>query len=147
MARRAREQGELSWSPALLALLVSHLAGDFLLQTDWQALNKRNGYEDPLARQALSQHLGGYMTSFAPALLWVSRRRGKFRALTVAASIAIPHVLVDEGKLVQVWMRNIKHVDDPAPSLSLAVDQSFHVVCLLLSAQMAAKPRRRRRKG
>jgi len=39
---------------------------------------------------------------------------------------------------VRVWLRRIKHAPEPAPSLSLMVDQSFHVVCLLGAALIAA---------
>ena len=56
----------------------------------------------------------------------------------MAVLIAIPHVLVDDGHFVQVWMREVKHAPDPAPSLRLMVDQSFHVVCLLAAALTAA---------
>ena len=45
--------------------------------------------------------------------------------------IALPHVFIDDGRFVAVWLRQVKHSPDPAPSLRLMVDQSFHVVCLL----------------
>jgi hypothetical protein len=35
-------------------------------------------------------------------------------------------------------MSQVKHVPDPAPTLSLMVDQSFHLVCLLGAAAVAA---------
>jgi hypothetical protein len=37
-----------------------------------------------------------------------------------------------------VWLREVKHSPHPAPSLRLMVDQSFHIVCLLGVAVLAA---------
>jgi hypothetical protein len=39
---------------------------------------------------------------------------------------------------VAAWLRQVKHSPDPAPSLRLMVDQSFHVVCLFGAALLAA---------
>ena len=42
----------MAWPEVYLAFLISHLAGDFLLQTEWQAVNKRGGRRrDPERRQ------------------------------------------------------------------------------------------------
>jgi hypothetical protein len=54
---------------------MCHLAGDYLLQTDWQVRNKPGGLGfDPLARRALISHLLTYTLSFVPALIWVGVR-------------------------------------------------------------------------
>ena len=33
----------MAWSEVFIVLLLSHLAGDFVLQTDWQAEHKHGG--------------------------------------------------------------------------------------------------------
>ena len=128
----------MSWPPVFAAFLVCHLAGDLLLQTEWQALTKVRGLGDPEGRRALILHAATYTAPYLPALVWVGDERGAVRAVVVALLIALPHVAVDDGRFVRVWLRQVKHSPDPAPSLRLMVDQSFHVVCLLGVAVLAA---------
>jgi hypothetical protein len=128
----------MTWPPVLAALLVCHLAGDLLLQTEWQALTKVRGFGDPEGRRALVAHALTYTLPYLPVLVWVGVDRGVGRAFAVALLIAVPHVFVDDGRFVGVWLRQVKHSPDPAPSLRLMVDQSFHVVCLLGVAVLAA---------
>lgn len=128
----------MSWPAVLAAFLVSHLAGDFLLQTEWQAITKRRGLGEREGRRALLRHTSTYTLTFVPALIWIARDTTVLRALAVAALIAIPHVLVDDGRFVRGWLREVKHAPAPAAWLALSVDQSFHVVCLLGAALVAA---------
>lgn len=128
----------LGWPAVLLSLLASHLAGDFLVQTEWQAVNKTGGLRQSRSRKALLAHVIAYTASFSPALVWIGRRTSVGRAVTVGGAVAIPHLLVDDGHLVEVWLRKVKRVRHPPPALTLAVDQSFHVICLLGAARVAA---------
>ena len=128
----------MTWPAVLAAFLVCHLAGDLLLQTEWQAVTKVRGLGDPEGRRALMAHVLTYMLPYLPVLVWIGDERGVARAVVVALLIALPHVLVDDGRLVGVWLRQVKHSPDPAPSLRLMVDQSFHVVCLFAVAVLAA---------
>lgn len=128
----------VSWPGVLLALLASHLVGDVLVQTEWQAVNKGGGLRDSRSRRALLRHGAAYTASFAPALVWLGRRTTARRALAVAGAVAIPHLLVDDGSLVEVWLREVKHAPQPAPALAVAVDQTFHVISLLGAALIAA---------
>jgi hypothetical protein len=128
----------MSWPAALLALLVSHLAGDFLLQTEWQAVTKVRGLADVRSRRALLAHVASYTVAFIPALVWIGSRTSAGRAIAVMALVAIPHLIVDDGHLVHVWVRNFKRASDPSLGLLIAVDQSFHVLCLLGAALVAA---------
>ncbi|MGZ4167439.1 MAG: DUF3307 domain-containing protein [Solirubrobacteraceae bacterium] len=128
----------MSWPPVFAAFLVCHVAGDLLLQTEWQAVTKVRGLADPEGRRALIAHAATYMLPFLPVLIWIGEDRNVARALLVALLVAVPHVLVDDGHFVAVWLRQVKHSPDPAPTLRLMVDQSFHVVCLLGAAMVAA---------
>jgi hypothetical protein len=128
----------VSWSAAFLVFLVSHAAGDILFQTDWQALTKVAGLGDAGGRRALAQHLGTYMLAFVPALVWVGAETTPLLALAVGVLIAIPHMLIDDGRIVSAWLRLVKHVQQPALGLRIAVDQTFHAVCLLGAALVAA---------
>jgi hypothetical protein len=128
----------VSWSAAFLVFLVSHATGDILLQTDWQAVTKVAGLSVADGRRALTQHLGTYMLAFVPALVWVGAETTALRAAAVGALIAIPHLLIDDGRIVSGWLRLVKHVQQPALGLRIAVDQTFHAICLLGTALVAA---------
>jgi hypothetical protein len=118
---------------------VSHHIGDYLLQTDFQALNKKGGLgEDDDARRALVNHGLTYTAAFVPALLGVARRTSVPRALGVAALIALPHMAIDDGRLVQRYMRRVKRTPaDVDAKLTASVDQSMHIVCLWAAAFVA----------
>ena len=122
----------MSWAALFGVFLISHLAGDFLLQTDWQASNKENGLRaSPGSRRALGLHGLTYTLAFVPALVWVATDSGPLAALGTAALIGLPHAIVDDGGLVQLWLRQVKHVQGtPSTVARLGVDQSLHVLAL-----------------
>jgi hypothetical protein len=122
----------VSWEAVALAFLGSHLAGDFLLQTDWQALHKIGGLgRDPVARRALGLHVLTYLVAFVPALVWLASGLGAWKTVGVAALVAVPHLVVDDRRLVEEWVRRVKRAPVLAPEVQIAVDQSFHVLCLV----------------
>lgn len=108
------------------------------MQTEWQAVNKAGGLSETRSRKALLAHVCAYTASFLPALVWIGRRTSVERAVMVGGAVAIPHLLVDDGRLVEVWLREVKRAQHPPPALAVAVDQSFHVICLLGAAVVAA---------
>jgi hypothetical protein len=121
------------------AFVVSHLVGDYLLQTDWQARNKRGGLAgDPISRRALISHVFVYTLSFAPALIWLADDLGA-GVVWVAALIFIPHLIQDDGRLITWFLYNVKGADDQtAAEIYTPVDQSFHVLTLFGIALVAA---------
>ena len=129
----------MSWPEVYLALLISHLAGDFLLQTEWQAVNKRGGLRhDPERRRALLLHGVTYTAAYVPALIWLGSEIGALGAVLCALAITLPHIVIDDGRVLFAWMSRVKHNDDPERWLVAAVDQTFHLVCLLPVALAAA---------
>jgi len=128
----------VTWPAALLAFFVSHVVGDVLLQTEWQARNKARGLGDALGRRALARHVTMYTLAFVPALVWIGAETSAQRAIGIGLLVAVPHLLVDDGRGVHAWVRVAKRVDGSAPALVVAVDQSFHVVCLFGAALLAA---------
>jgi hypothetical protein len=129
----------MSDRPPFAEFFVSHHVGDYILQTDFQALNTEGGLgEDERARRALLNHGLTYTAAFLPALVGVARRRSLPRAVGVAALIALPHLAIDDGRLVKAYMRRVKRIDgDANPELTTKVDQSMHMVCLWLAARLA----------
>jgi hypothetical protein len=127
-----RRSTPVTWPAVFGAFLLSHLAGDFLLQTDWQANHKERGLgRDSRARRALALHGLTYTLAFVPALVWLAGGSGAAAAAGVAALIAVPHVLIDDGGLVGAWVRRVKHVQGtPTTVVRLGVDQTAHVLAL-----------------
>ncbi|HEY6731751.1 MAG TPA: DUF3307 domain-containing protein [Solirubrobacterales bacterium] len=129
----------MSWVEIFLVLVVCHLVGDFLLQTDWQARWKYGGLgADSIRRRALRNHLLTYMLAFVPALIWIAGENGLGGAVFAALLIAIPHWVQDDGRLLDLYMGTVKGMSEESPGLRVAVDQSFHVVVLFLTALILA---------
>src|SRR3954454_9297652 len=101
----------MPWVEVFAAFVVCHLVGDYLLQTDWQALHKRGGLgSDPVSRRALLSHIATYTLAFVPALIWLADDIGA-AAVGVAAVIALPHMVQDDGRLLTAYMLRVKHTD------------------------------------
>ncbi len=130
----------MPWAEIFIVFLVSHLVGDFLLQTEWQARCKHGGLGgDSEARRALLAHAGTYTLAFVPALIWLADEIGAGAALGTAALIALPHLVQDDGRLIRAYLERVKGTDpDEVPGVTIAVDQSFHLVALLLLAFLVA---------
>jgi hypothetical protein len=53
----------------------------------------------------------------------------------VVPAIAIPHLIQDDGRLLHAYMKRVKHLDPTGNlSVSIAVDQTFHLLALLVVA-------------
>ncbi len=121
----------MTWSALFGVFLLSHLAGDFLLQTDWQATHKRHGGGARSPHLALGVHGLTYTVAFVPALLWVAGDAGAAAAFGIALLVALPHMVVDDGRLVGAWVHHVKHVHGtPTTVVRLGVDQTLHVLAL-----------------
>jgi hypothetical protein len=128
----------MPWVEVFAVFGVSHLVGDFLLQTDWQAQNKHRGLgPDPAARRALLSHIATYTLAFVPSFIWLGSALD-FRLVAIVALVAVPHLVQDDGWLLDAYFRRVKHLEGaPREILSIAVDQSFHILTLLLVALLA----------
>ena len=126
----------MSWVAIFDVFLVCHLVGDFLFQTDWQAKHKMGGLAgDPVRRRALLSHVATYTLAFVPALVWIGCETEAWRALLAAVAIAVPHLIQDDGRLLDAYMRRIKGLGSvTSPGIRVAADQSFHVLFLFGTA-------------
>jgi hypothetical protein len=125
------------WVEVFAVFIVSHLVGDFVLQTEWQANNKHGGLRNPRSRRALVAHISTYTLAFVPSFVWLWDSLGA-GVLGVAALLAGPHLVQDDGGLIDGFMRTVKRADPREhPALTVAVDQSFHVLVLFLTALVA----------
>jgi hypothetical protein len=125
----------MDWASVFVVFFVSHQLGDYVFQTDWQALHKRGGLgRDPVARRALLTHTFTYTLAYVPAFVWIAASLG-WRTLIIAAVIALPHMIQDDGRLLGIYMRTVKRLD-PVGNHTIAgfVDQAVHMVALLGAA-------------
>lgn len=124
----------MSWVSVFTAFLVAHMVGDYLFQTDWQARHKRGGLSGGVAFRALASHVTTYTLAFAPALVWIGDVIGPGWALLAAALIFLPHLVLDDGRVVRLWLARVKGAERFDVGLAASVDQSFHVLSLFLVA-------------
>src|SRR3954447_17207997 len=118
----------MPWVEIFAVFIVSHLVGDFLLQTDVQAMHKRGGLGgNGISPRSLLSHTVTYTLAFVPALIWLAGDLGLLETIGVGLLIAVPHMVQDDGRLLDAYMRGVKRVGDPKPgALLIAVDHSFH---------------------
>lgn len=95
----------MHWVELLAVLVVSHVVGDYVLQTQWQAVNKRGGFgRRPLPRRALAAHMLTYALAFVPTLAWIYTSLGLV-TLGLLALIVVPHAIQDDGRLLEGYAR------------------------------------------
>jgi hypothetical protein len=130
----------MGWIDVFGVFVVAHLAGDYILQTDWQALHKHGGLTGtPEMRRALVSHVSTYTLAFVPGLIWLSGSLHLW-VIGIAALIAVPHLIQDDGRVLAAYARRVKKADIQAnPALGASLDQSFHVVALFLTALLAGR--------
>ena len=128
----------MRWEEVFAVFVVCHLAGDFLLQTDWQATNKHGGLgRDPVRRRALLSHVAIYTLMFVPAVVWIASDKSAL-ALALLAVVFLPHLIQDDARALIAWNRFVKRGSiQPGDPVYMAIDQAFHVVILFGTALLA----------
>lgn len=107
------------------SLVIGHLLGDWLLQTEWQAQNKADNWGAMLAHVAVYHAviLGILILRFGAAATPVYLAVG---------GLALTHAMLDRKWPVAWLMRALRISVHRAPdrTLTLAVDQSLHLLLL-----------------
>jgi hypothetical protein len=125
----------VSWVSVFAGFLVAHMVGDYLFQTDWQARNKRGGLSGGgVSRRALVSHVTTYTLAFLPAFVWIGTQLDPGWAVVAAVLIFLPHLVIDDGRIVRLYLSHVKRADGLDVGLAASVDQSFHVLSLFLVA-------------
>lgn len=106
----------------LLWGIIAHLVADWLLQNEWQAVNKVS-----LRHPAAWVHSGIHFLVQVPVFGW-----------EVSTLLAVSHLLIDTRKPLAWWRRTIRQTTDPANPASIHValwsDQVLHIACLAVAA-------------
>jgi hypothetical protein len=93
-----------------------------------------------VAFRALASHVTTYTLAFAPALVWIGDELDVGWALLAAALIFLPHLVVDDGRIVRAYLAHVKRAEGFDVGLAASVDQSFHILSLFLVAILLGAP-------
>lgn len=116
----------------LAGALVGHAVGDFLLQNDWMALNKKQR-SLPCAVHCLL---------YTAAVMAFSGWWSNESAALIAAAVFVPHFVIDRTQLVRgyMWLNGQSKFAQPpmSPWSMIAVDNAMHFACLWVVAVLLA---------
>ena len=126
----------MPWVEIFAVLVVSHLVGDYMIQTDWQALNKHGGLgSQGEAQRALVSHAVSYTAAFVPAAIWLRNDLHPVGVAAFIAAIFLPHLVQDDGRLLEAYARRVKGPGAVSNEAVLkSVDQSLHFITLFATA-------------
>ena len=110
-------------------LLVAHLVGDWLLQTEWQALNKSKNI------RAMASHIGVYSLVMLGVLV-VDFGFQNIYVYLMVAFLGVSHAILDLGWPVVRLMKMTRGIVTRPPErwLMMVVDQIIHVVTIAIVA-------------
>jgi hypothetical protein len=114
-----------------LVLLCSHLVGDWVTQSDWQAANKTRSWA------ALAAHVGRYHLVMGLLLGVPVLRDGwpAWKALVVLSVSAASHALIDRRWPVRALLRAVGSQGFATLEWGvIAVDQALHLSILAMLA-------------
>ena len=111
-------------------LLVGHLIGDFLFQTDNMAKHK------PQDWRWLVGHAGLYMVTITVIIVayGLSHTLPVWLPIIAWLFIFVTHLILDQRSFTAHWMR-LTGASPEHPWLPIVVDQIFHLITLALVAQ------------
>lgn len=110
-------------------LVLAHIIGDWLLQTEWQAENKRHDWG------ALLIHLALYHSVVAAVLVLGFKVTG-LPLLWAVTFLVVTHAVLDRRSTLTWIMRALRLTVSRPPDrwMTIAVDQSIHLLLLGLVA-------------
>jgi hypothetical protein len=105
----------------MMGQLLAHLWGDYLLQSDWMALNKRKD------TAACTIHAAFYMACFLP-LVW---HRAPLFSLCEMSAIFLSHLLIDRFGLARyvVWAKNFIAPRDGSCHYTAQIGKPLELEC------------------
>ena len=111
-------------------LLVGHMVGDWLLQSDWMAREKKQSF----ISKAGMTHFVLY-TIVVMAMVWLFCGDGKspIYYLAIGLVIFVSHWLIDATTIVERWMQFYGQ-DSNRDFMRIIVDQTMHLVVLAVLA-------------
>jgi len=115
-------------------MILAHLLGDWILQTEWQATNKMHNWRAMLA------HVAVYHLVLCIALLLWFGPSDPF-VYIVVVSLAVTHAFIDRRWPIIALMRALRATREREPEgwLVIIIDQCVHVLLLGAGAYVLAR--------
>jgi hypothetical protein len=106
-------------------LLMAHLLGDWLLQTEWQAQNKASNW------RAMLSHVVVYHAIVFIVLYFGFQLRAA-PTIAVVLVLSVLHAILDRKSVIESIMKRLRITvhREPERWLIIAVDQSVHLLLL-----------------
>jgi membrane-bound metal-dependent hydrolase YbcI (DUF457 family) len=106
-------------------LFLGHCVGDWMLQNDWMATNKQNGF----VNRACFVHVTIYTLCIGVSLWLAQAPAVSFRSVMLfGAAVYVSHWLIDVTNAAGLWARFIQQSDNAL--VRIMVDQTFHLLVL-----------------
>ncbi|MHA6260080.1 DUF3307 domain-containing protein [Sporosarcina sp. CAU 1771] len=106
-------------------LLIGHLVGDFLFQTNWMAINKSTKWVPLLS----------HCTVYTASLFSLALVGNYVLPIEVIVLLFVSHIVLDRRKFVVWWVERIMNSKGPESKwLKIVVDQVFHILILAIVA-------------
>lgn len=106
--------------------VVAHFVGDYLIQTEYEALNKAQGR---FWNRALVVHCLKYTACFVPILLAYQVSMGWLMPILVT------HLVFDRRWIIVLWRRHINRNSEQGIAqtfwLTVMIDQIFHMLVIV----------------
>ena len=99
-------------------IILGHLIGDYLLQSDWMALNKKK------------PNLEGFIACLIHCTIWTISMMifiGSNNIL-LALGLFLSHILLDRTKLVVWYLNTFKIMPNPTMWKIIIVDNTLHLL-------------------
>ena len=114
-------------------LLMGHILGDWIFQTEWQATNKSSNWRAMLVHVAVYHVI---MLGFL--VMWAGP--GDWRIYIAVLLLAITHAILDRRQSVHGLMRLLRITVNRPPEkwLAIPIDQAVHLLLLGLTAFLLA---------
>lgn len=102
-----------------MEIILGHLVGDYLFQSDWMALNKKKN------------SFIGYIACIIHCLIWTFSI-GIFIELTLAQYVLIfaSHFAIDKYNFVKWYLNFFRIMPNPALWKIIIVDNTIHLILL-----------------
>lgn len=109
-------------------LLIAHLIGDFLFQTEWMALNKAKKWLPLIVHSSVyTIIIWIFAVFFTPGL-----------SLTGILLIFAGHLILDRRGFIYFWFRRVQMVTgDKSSWLMIVTDQVFHLILIAAAISIA----------
>ena len=101
-----------------MEILIGHLIGDYVLQTDWMASNKKRW------------DLIGWLSCIIHCLVWtlsISFMVG-FKTLDVIILLFLSHLIIDKTNIVKFYLNTFRIMPEPDLWKIIIVDNTFHLL-------------------